>query len=737
MRRLWPAFRLGWFPIALALLAHVPGRRVYAANETQHGRPGWQFFCAGLLGDLLYVGPALLLAFVLPLLASAIAARRWPKSRAARLGPGTSALLALVIVVLGWMFSVGAIESKLERGLYPTYLETKLALASSTFVVGQLPTLLLDRYWKTSLLVLVTAGLLLLAYRRAAKRSLRSLSDVAGFALGAVVLLLVGAGLVYRGRILFPRTGGYLETRSPIETVALGTLSFREHAALTDGMRQLFATHEYSLEDKRAGLRELGYPQESAERLVAFEHDEPCSAQHPLARPLDRRPASSASADALLGELEGLSAALFEDRAQPIIVWQIAMESFRADDIHALQPLAPPELTPVLSRLYQDREHTVAFRRAFQGGFRTAQSLSALLCGVGSLPFNVAVARDLGHVPLRCLPDVLADGGFETRAFYASDLAYDSMLEFFRYHGVEATHAADLPAGLPQGSWRGVSDRALYQQVLLHAEARNAVEMHAQYNFVLTLSGHSPFLQPTDMPREVEERVARACPKSPRARADDCSRLGVIAYADHALGELLERLAGSPLASRSVVVLSADHATSEIGLWPGASEEKGRAHVPYVMFVPPALVAASPRPETVTARLGALHDRAASEVISLSDSPSLVTALLSATRGVRAIPAAWRFHTFGGQATSADFGFAARPAARIWGTDSAAFVFSADADGSVIAYANKNRSFSDVSELEAMNPSLRGPAAVLSSFVKGYLLRCEGQARLRSDAPVR
>ncbi len=737
MRRLWPGLRLGWIPLALALLAHIPGRRVYAANETLHGRPGWQFFCAGLLGDLLYVGPALFLAFVVPLAVGTLAARRWPKSRARSIAAASSALLATVIVVLAWMFSVGAIESKLERGLYPTYLETKVALASSTFVIGQLPTLLLDRYWKTSVIVLATAGLVLLAYRRAAPRALRSLTEVAGFALGSLVLFLVAAELVHRGRLLFPRTGGYLETRSPIETIALGKLPFRDHAALTDGMRQLFATHQYSLEDKREGLRELGYPPESLARLVAFEHDEPCTSPHPLARPLDRVPASGASADALLGELEAFSAALFEDRAQPVIVWQIAMESFRADDIHALQPLAPAELTPVMSRLYDDREHTLAFRRAFQGGFRTAQSLSALFCGVGSLPFNVAVARDLGHVPLRCLPDVLSDGGFETRAFYASDLAYDSMLEFFRYHGVEATQGADLPQGLPRGAWRGVSDRALYEQVVLDAEARSAAHMRAQYNFVLTLSGHSPFSAPSDMPPEVAARVAQACRKSPWARPDDCSRLGVIAYADHALGELLDRLARSPLAGRSIVVISADHATSEIGLWPGASEEKGRAHVPYVMFVPPAVLAASAQPAALVARLAALHDRAATEVVSLSDSPTLVTALLSGDPGVRAIPAPWRFHTYGGQATSADFGFAARPGARIWGTDSAAFVFSADADGSVTAYANKNRSFSNVGELEAMNPSLRGPAALLSSFVKGYLLRCEGRVRLRADVPVR
>jgi len=112
-------------------------------------------------------------------------------------------------------------------------------------------------------------------------------------------------------------------------------------------------------------------------------------------------------------------------------------------------------------------------------------------------------------------------------------------------------------------------------------------------------------------------------------------------------------------------------------------------------------------------------------------------ALLSSSKELRSIPTAWRFHTMGGQATSPHFAFAARPAARIWGTDSAAFVFSADAGGNVSTYENKNRPFSDVGELDAMNPSLRGPAAFLSSFVRGYLTRCESHVRLRSDVPIR
>lgn len=733
LRSLGPGLRLGWIPIALVLLAHVPGRHVYAANEGLHGRPAWQFLVAGLLGDLLYVGPPVFVAFVLPL-AAGVALERRTRSAMAVAQMLTTALVSVVLVA-AWMFSVGAIESKLERGLYPTYLETKVALASPSFVTGQLPTLILDRYWKTSVVVALVSGALLLFHGRWARLHLRSGAAVLGFALSGLVLFGAACEIVRCEQSFFPRTGSYAETRSPIETIALGRFPFPEHTPITDGMRLLFASRTYTTAEKRAGLRALGYPESSVDRLVAFEGNEPCSSPHPLSRPLDRASALDgvprSQADELLGDLESLSTALFADRQEPLIVWQIAMESFRADDIHALQPLAPAELTPVLSRLYDDRERAVAFRGAFQGGFRTAQNLSSLQCGIGSLPFNIATARDMGHFPLRCLADVLSDGGFEPRAFYASDMAYDGMLEFFRYHGVEATQSADMPAGLPVGSWHGVSDRALYEQAL----ARASVAMHSQYQFVLTLSGHSPFSTPTDMPPDVARRAAEACKKSPSAKADDCRRLAVVAYADHALGELLEKLESSPVGRRSIVVLSADHATSEMFLWPGSPEPKGRAHVPYVVYVPRALTASAPHPEAVAPILARLRERAATQPISLMDSPAIVTALLSATRELRSIPAAWRFHTFGGQATSPHFALDGRPRARVWGTDSAAFVFSADADATVTAYENKSRAFSNAAELDELNPSLRGPAAFLGSFVKGYLLRCEARAQLRMNAP--
>ena len=83
--------------------------------------------------------------------------------------------LASSLLVSAWMFSVGAIESKLERGLYPTYLETKVALGSSSFVIGQLPTLISIATGRRASSCVLVSGALLFFHRRRARRDLRSL----------------------------------------------------------------------------------------------------------------------------------------------------------------------------------------------------------------------------------------------------------------------------------------------------------------------------------------------------------------------------------------------------------------------------------------------------------------------------------------------------------------------------------------------------------------------------------
>ena len=743
-----PGIKHGWIPIALALLAHVPGRRAFAANEAAHGRPWSQFFIAGLFGDLIYVGPVVLFLFVAWLAIQIVLARREAGKKATTFAAVMGGGLIIVTLTAAWMFSIGAIEAKLQRGIYPTFVETKEALGSSVFAVGMLPTLLLGRYFRTSLLALVLTSLVLVLFWKRSRLRVGTPAALAGFVIGALVPYFAACEVFNLDRVFFPRTGGSGETKSPIEIVLAGKLPWTEREAMTEGFRELFAARSYSRDEKRLGLEALGFPAEAVDPMIAFEGNAPCSSPHPLRRPLDRAPITSdalrdtrrgdalrdtrrgtrSDGDELLDDAEALSRALFEGRSEPITVWQIAMESFRADDVNALNENAPPELTPVMNRLYREHDKGFGFGHAFQGGLRTVQNVSALLCGVANFPFSVAVGRDMGHFPLRCLPDVLSDGGFESHVYYPSDISFENMLAFFRYHGMLSTQAADMPKHLPTGSWRAVSDRALYDQALQRASRERS-----ELNFVLTLSGHSPFTRPTDMPAEAQAAADSACKKmkAPGVDADECERLGVMAYADYALGELLDKLEKSPLSRRSVVVISADHSTNEAFIWGGSVEARARAHVPYAVYLPKALRESAAHPELVAPLLDRLAQRAAKTLWSLTDSPTLVSALVSATPQMQRIPAEWRFHTFGGQATSAHFGLQGRPDARVWGTDASAFVFTVDSKGSVHDDEIRNATFADVSQFDSMNMLLRGPSAFLSSFTKGYLRRCERDVALR------
>jgi len=147
---------------------------------------------------------------------------------------------------------------------------------------------------------------------------------------------------------------------------------------------------------------------------------------HPRARPLDRDAEPPPEGAALLGAFERVSEALFDPADAKVAVFQFSLESFRADDLHALNPAAAPGLDPFVNGLYEGpstplgTNGVLASRKMFQAGVRSAQGVAAMTCGVGTLPYNLSIIRDLDAFPLRCAPDLLAEAGFHGTFFYGS-----------------------------------------------------------------------------------------------------------------------------------------------------------------------------------------------------------------------------------------------------------------------------------------------------------------------------
>lgn len=724
-------------PVLVTLAACLPGRLVVAGHEAQFGLAKWQFLLGGFAGDLAVVMPIIALLMTGYTLGARILVRRQPDwSRDGRSGRIVGSALTFVLWLLVLLFSNSAAEYKVQRGLYPTLLEVRLGLSDATFVKASWPLLVSERFLTATILGAMVAGLIMVAIIRYRVWPRATLLGLVGFCAGWLGVAGVCGGFVFASpkvlhgvshqRILYP----------PLVTILKGLGSHK--TSIFNGLRGALQTLKPTAAQADAGAHAIGFRSDPATVL----EPSPNCAAHPLARQFPEIEASgegNPEARELLSAWAALSKAVLSD-VDPLTVWQIAVESYRGDDIAALNPTAPAEITPFTNSLYAEAERpdsrVVAFPHAYQAATRTAHALTALTCGLGSMPLNLALLRDLGYFPARCLPDVLADAGFLTRAYYGADISYDNMIEYLHYHGVATTHNVDFPKDLPKGVWDCVTDSAVYG----YAVDKSSKESRSQYNFVLTLSGHIPFTTPQDLKPETRARVERERflenPSEMTRTPLNRRRLLTMAYADDALQGLLERLENSPLGARSLVIISADHATADDFLWRSAGSVKSTASMPLLFFLPRPLLARSQRAAEVQQAISKLNQLARRTPVSSNDVPTMILALLSATPQVRGIASPWRWHTMGGMATSPWFATpTGQPRARIWGINAVSHLYSVPEDGiEPVLVDENNPSFSSLEQLATMGPLNSSVGALLSAMLQGYATRCISPESIRASA---
>lgn len=699
---------------ALSLATALPSRWVLSAEQAVGSTKARALYLAGgLLCDLAVTGPVFVVCVGLAALVACNTHPFSPELEPAR-SRRTNGPLAAVSLLLGTLFVVvwlsqnGAMEFRLDRGIFPGPLDAREGLGHGDFVRAELPVLLGGRYLFANLGALASAALSVRALHR-------TFTSIRGHVLSARRLALTFAlvGIVAFSALGFGarqahalctslHNGGALV--SPTSAFVSGMFGRGTYDGSPAEVRKLVLA--YAERDHLAeGARAYGFSADVAPRLE--DHD--CT-RHPLARKLD------APSGPLVDDLRRLSRALFAGREVEPVIYQVSLESLRADDVHALAEEAPAALTPTLGRLYADPA-TVAFRNARQSGIRTAQALSAVVCGTGALPFHLALGRDLGNVPLRCLPDVLSDAGLRTRAFYGHEFVFDDMGTFLRLHGVELHERSAFSAEAPRGVWGGVSDAPVYAAAL-EAGAHDA---HASYNFVLTLSHHTPFTEPSDLRADERSTVARVCDEH-ELHGENCARLVTLHYADAAFGRFLANLEQSPAASRSMVIFSADHTTHQWVPWGERERSDGISRIPAGIVLPRALRDASADPRAVEAAIAAVRAHAEAP-LSNEDLPTVVLALASETSALRKLDAARRWHTLGAQATSPD---ARSPSGRsaVWGIDAHAHLFEAPTDGSTTTHETVVETLRGPADLASTPAELRPPLAFWSTFLSGFAATC-------------
>lgn len=668
----WRGFAAGLLGFGALGVALVPARLALALWG--HGGVGLRAerFVAGWLVDLAAAAPlasGLLLA--LCLVGTALAVWRWGQ-RWQALGP---LVAALPVGFALWVLSVVAQEVKRERGAFPTMFDLHEGVSSGSSLWGAITFVAAQRVWAPGLVgVALLVVLAVVAWRRRRLEAGRW-APWAGGVTGALMLCTgLSVGFASSLSSASNRFSG-AAVGDPLTGLVESTIDVVRHRGPATP-RELVLS---------AGLPAAMVP-EGASRLGWPPRHQGC-APHLYARPLDwtREGAAETRGRRLLDALGEASTPLFAD-GRPVAIFYLSLEGFRADDVHALNPHAPRDVAPFVNGLYEAARAggrgVVASSQMYQAGVRTAQGLGAYLCGLGTLPYNLSLIRDLQPFPVRCLPDVLGDAGFAGAFFYGSDPAFDGMAAFLRGHGVSTVVSeADFPKEAPRGTWGAVTDFAVFDEAVART-ARGLESGASQLALVMSLSHHSPFTAPDDVPEALRQRVHDALASTPnRAADDDVDKLVTYAYTDAAVERLLAGLEAAGIADRSLLVLGADHSTGHAYVWgPPSETDAQKAQIPFAVVVPEAFRARvdAVALDAALRRAQALMDEAP---LSQNDVPAMLLALLSASAGVRALPEASRWHTLGGQVTSPSFASGGPAGTVVLGVNGVSQLYALGSDG--------------------------------------------------------
>ena len=702
---------LGAFTLATAALAILPGRVALGRDQAKLGRSAAELIIAGTLRDLSDV--ALPLGGIVGVALATVLVLR--PDRAIRVLTGLLAVAAVVI----WFVSAGAAEFKLQRGVDATWFDFQLGAKSSSVLWESLGFLTFHRHSIPAALALALALVLRHGLCSHPWVLEKRVLVVAGYALATILGFAMALVPLDPHVRLFRTITDRKVVGEPF--VSLFSNLGRSRANVRLGMRGLIERARFPA-DAAKGEALLGLPARAATDC----------ATHPMARalPVDgvetpvspARPLAPRVRETLV-LLDRLSAELYADRTTPIDVWQVMMESFRGDDVHAIMPAAPRDLAPFIGSLYENHDNAISVGHMWQAGSRTSQGFSSYMCGLGMLPYGLSITRDFGPLPLRCLPDVLTDAGFEGAFFFGGSPSFDEMEPFFLHHGVRTiVGRQQLPLDAPTGEV-GVSDRALVAAAVDRSRPRPD---RGRYTLVMTGSNHIPYSRPEDVPAEVDARV-RAITSAPdfAGNADDAKRLLTFAYADHAVRELHDRLPRE----RSILVLGADHATADPFVWPRSPEwtlHAAHGLIPFAIVIPEALIAMTRRPEAVHALVREINAVMSAEAWSQNDVPTLLLALLSHAPGLMALAAEWRWHTIGGERTSPYFE-PPKPEVDVIGINSVAELFGTDAHDQQLLSFEQAAFVQDEKEIYSASPSLLPVAATLSRFLNGYATVCRAQ----------
>ncbi len=221
----------------------------------------------------------------------------------------------------------------------------------------------------------------------------------------------------------------------------------------------------------------------------------------------------------------------------------ILMESFAGHSVGALG--APGNITPYFDKLSKEG---LLFDRFFSNGTHTHQGMFATMACFPNLPgFEYLMRTPEGAHKFSGLPQLLGGRGFDNLYVYNGNFQWDNQSGFFSNQGMtDFIGREDFVDPVFMDPTWGVSDQDMFD--------RGAQELKSNYGdkpfyaLLQTLSNHTPYALPKDLPVEPvlidgKENLHRTAMR----------------YSDWALGQFFEKARKEPYFKETLFVVVGDH----------------------------------------------------------------------------------------------------------------------------------------------------------------------------------
>lgn len=220
-----------------------------------------------------------------------------------------------------------------------------------------------------------------------------------------------------------------------------------------------------------------------------------------------------------------------KDGVNVVLILMESMMSANLEREYKGQPL-----TPYLRAL---RDSSIYFPNTYSAGIHTNNGIMASQYGI--MPNFAHTSMPMPAELHQGLPNILAQNGYSTFAFLTSNPQYDNMNSVLRDNGIQTIYSLyDYPKEAIVNNF-GVSDDYLFNYGLDRLNEKSKADSPF-YAMFLTVSNHMPYV----VPNQFMQRGSTAEEQ-------------IIAYADDAVGEFLQKARRTEWGKNTLFIVVADH----------------------------------------------------------------------------------------------------------------------------------------------------------------------------------